>query len=44
VRTIAPNAECAAAMGSNFMDSEPRIRVLSAGYRQGLLVAADGTR
>jgi NTE family protein len=41
VRTIAPNAECAAAMGSNFMDQEPRTRVLSAGYRQGLLVAAD---
>ncbi len=40
VRTIAPNAECAAAMGSNFMDSEPRIRVLGAGYRQGLRVAA----
>jgi NTE family protein len=40
VRTIAPNAECAAAMGSNFMDQEPRSRVLSAGYRQGLLVAA----
>jgi NTE family protein len=44
VRTIAPNAECAAAMGSNFMDEEPRTRVLSAGYRQGLLVAADGGR
>ncbi len=43
VRTIAPNAESAAAMGSNFMDSEPRIRVLSAGYRQGLLVVADGS-
>lgn len=42
VRTIAPNAESAAAMGSNFMQSEPRIRVLAAGYRQGLLVAADG--
>ncbi len=41
VRTIAPNAECAAAMGSNFMDQEPRTRVLSSGYRQGLLVAAD---
>jgi NTE family protein len=41
VRTIAPNAECAAAMGSNFMDQEPRTRVLSAAYRQGLLVAAD---
>jgi NTE family protein len=44
VRTIAPNAECAAAMGSNFMDQEPRTRVLSAGYRQGLLVAADRSR
>jgi NTE family protein len=44
VRTIAPNAECAAAMGSNFMDEEPRSRVLSAGYRQGLLVAADDGR
>jgi NTE family protein len=44
VNTIAPNAECAAAMGSNFMDQEPRSRVLAAGYRQGLLVAADGTR
>ena len=42
VRTIAPNAQSAAAMGSNFMDTEPRIRVLGAGYRQGLLVAADG--
>jgi NTE family protein len=41
VRTVAPNAECAAAMGSNFMDQEPRTRVLSAGYRQGLLVATD---
>ncbi len=44
VRTIAPNAECAAAMGSNFMDQEPRTRVLSAGYRQGLMVAADNRR
>jgi NTE family protein len=44
VQTVAPNNECAAAMGSNFMDSEPRTRVLSAGYRQGLLVAADGAR
>jgi NTE family protein len=41
VKTVAPNAECAAAMGSNFMDQEPRGRVLAAGYRQGLLVAAD---
>jgi hypothetical protein len=44
VRTIAPNAECAAAMGSNFMDQEPRTRVLSAAYRQGLLVAAVNRR
>jgi NTE family protein len=44
ILTIAPNAECAAAMGSNFMDEEPRSRVLSAGYRQGLLVAADNGR
>jgi NTE family protein len=44
VLTVAPNAECAAAMGSNFMDEEPRSRVLSAGYRQGLLVAADDGR
>jgi NTE family protein len=41
VRSVAPNAECAAAMGANFMDQEPRSRVLAAGYRQGLLVAAD---
>jgi NTE family protein len=40
VRTIAPNAECAAVMGSDLMDREPRVRVLAAGYRQGLLVAA----
>lgn len=44
VMAIAPNAECAAAMGSDFMDQEPRSRVLSAGYRQGLLVAADNSR
>jgi NTE family protein len=36
VQTVAPNAECSAAMGVNFMDSEPRVRVLAAGYRQGL--------
>jgi NTE family protein len=44
VRTVAPNAECAAAMGPNFMAEEPRTRVLAAGYRQGLLVAADDGR
>jgi NTE family protein len=44
VKTVAPNQECAAAMGSNFMDQEPRTRVLTAGYRQGLLVAAENGR
>jgi hypothetical protein len=32
--------ECSAAMGANFMDAEPRGRVLAAGYRQGLAIAA----
>ncbi len=36
VRMLAPNAECAETMGTNFMDREPRGRVLAAGYRQGL--------
>jgi NTE family protein len=40
VRTIAPSTECAAAMGANFMATEPRTRVLSAAYRQGLRIAA----
>ncbi|MGI8413223.1 MAG: patatin-like phospholipase family protein [Solirubrobacteraceae bacterium] len=40
VTTVAPNAECAAAMGANFMDREPRIRVLAAGYRQGISLAS----
>jgi NTE family protein len=44
VRTIAPNGECAAAMGSDYMDHEPRTRVLSAAYRQGLLAAAANGR
>ena len=44
VKTVAPNTECAAAMGSNFMAEEPRTRVLAAGYRQGLLIGADGDR
>jgi NTE family protein len=42
VRTIAPDAASAAAMGLDYMDSEPRIRVLACGYRQGLRVAASG--
>jgi NTE family protein len=36
VRLLAPSTECAAIMGTNFMDREPRGRVLAAGYRQGL--------
>ena len=36
VRMVAPNAECAETMGTNFMDREPSGRVLAAGYRQGL--------
>jgi NTE family protein len=39
VQTIAPNAECARAMGSDFMNTEPRGRVLAAGYRQGIAAA-----
>jgi NTE family protein len=39
VRSVGPNAECAAAMGANFMDAAPRTRVLAAGYRQGLTIA-----
>src|SRR5262249_45082804 len=36
VRTLAPNDECAELMGVDFMNREPRGRVLAAGYRQGL--------
>lgn len=39
VQAVAPNLESAAAMGTNFMDREPRSRVLAAGYRQGLQLA-----
>jgi NTE family protein len=39
VRTVAPNRESAAAMGSNLMDSKPRERVLAAAYRQGIALA-----
>jgi NTE family protein len=41
VRLVAPNMEAAAAMGNNYMDREPRDRVLAAGYRQGLALGAD---
>ena len=36
VRTVAPDTESSAAMGGDFMDPEPRVRVLEAGYAQGL--------
>ncbi|HTX44934.1 MAG TPA: patatin-like phospholipase family protein [Solirubrobacteraceae bacterium] len=39
VRTVAPDAEAAKAMGSDFMDPGPRAGVLAAGYRQGLRLA-----
>ncbi len=42
VQTVAPNVEAAAAMGTNFMDREPRSRVLAAGYRQGLALGEAG--
>jgi NTE family protein len=44
VRTVAPNLESAAAMGTNFMDREPRGRVLGAGYRQGFALAERDSR
>jgi NTE family protein len=39
VQTVAPDLEAASAMGGDFMDPEPRQRVLAAGYRQGLRLA-----
>jgi NTE family protein len=39
VHTIAPDAESVATLGADFMDPEPRNRVLAAGYRQGLKLA-----
>jgi NTE family protein len=36
VTTIAPNRDSAAAMGTNYMDREPRERVVAAAYGQGL--------
>jgi len=40
VQNVAPNLECAATMGVNFMDREPRDRVLEAAYRQGLALGS----
>ncbi len=42
VHTIAPDDECAEAMGPNLMDREPQARVLAAAYRQGLRAGATG--
>jgi NTE family protein len=44
VRMLAPNAECAETMGTNFMDREPSGRVLAAGYRQGLAFVTASAR
>ena len=44
VRLVAPNDEAAAVMGNNFMDREPRDRVLAAGYRQGLALGVRDDR
>jgi NTE family protein len=41
VTTIAPDADSAAAMGTNFMDPRRRARTQDAGWRQGLLAAAE---
>ena len=41
VQLVAPSAEAAAAMGTNFMDPEPSDRVISAAYRQGLRLAGE---
>jgi NTE family protein len=44
VQMLAPSHECAEVMGTNFMDREPRGRVLSAGYRQGLQFVTGSVR
>jgi NTE family protein len=44
VQMLAPSQECAEIMGTNFMDREPRGRVLAAGYRQGLAFVTASAR
>ena len=44
VQMLAPNAECAEIMGTNFMDREPRGRLLAAAYRQGLQFVTGSAR
>jgi NTE family protein len=41
VQLVAPNAECATAMGTNFMDPGPAERVIAAAYHQGLRLARE---
>ncbi len=40
VRVVHPDRGSADAMGSNFMDSRPRARVIEAGFEQGRRLAA----
>jgi NTE family protein len=44
VRLLAPSRDCAEVMGTNFMDREPRGRVLAAGYRQGVAFVTESAR
>jgi NTE family protein len=44
VQLLAPSAESADAMGTNFMDRGPRGHVLAAGYRQGLQFVTGSAR
>ncbi|MBV8429667.1 MAG: patatin-like phospholipase family protein [Solirubrobacterales bacterium] len=44
VRTFAPSVTAAREMGLNLMDRRPASRVLAAGYRQGLEIAASDDR
>jgi NTE family protein len=44
VQMLAPSQACAEIMGANFMDREPRGRVLSAAYRQGLAFVTESAR
>jgi NTE family protein len=41
IQLVAPSMESAAAMGTNYMDREPRERVLAAAYRQGVRLARE---
>ena len=44
VQMLAPNAECAELMGTDFMDGDRRGPVLAAGYRQGLKFVTGSAR